>query len=50
MSDFILKYEHLEVIARYSKVLGKEAMEYSEDLEKTIINNINNVTGDSSGY
>lgn len=50
MSDFILEYEDLEVIARYSKVLGREAMEYSEDLENTIINNINNVTGDSSGY
>jgi hypothetical protein len=50
MSDFILEYEDLEVIARYSKVLGREAMEYSEDLEKTIINNINNMTGDSSGY
>ncbi len=50
MSDFILNYEDLEAIARYSKDLGKEALEYSEDLEKTIVNNIDNVTGDSSGY
>ncbi|WOO37829.1 hypothetical protein R2R35_04835 [Anaerocolumna sp. AGMB13020] len=50
MSDFILDYEDLEAIARYSKDLGKEALEYSEDLEKTIVNNIDNVTGDSSGY
>ncbi len=50
MSDFILNYEELEAIARYSKDLGKEALEYSEDLEKTIVNNIDNVTGDSSGY
>ncbi len=50
MSDFILNYEELEAIAHYSKDLGKEALEYSEDLEKTIVNNIDNVTGDSSGY
>ncbi len=50
MSDFILNYEELEAIARYSNDLGKETLEYSEDLEKTIVNNIDNVTGDSSGY
>jgi len=40
----------LEMVANYSKSLGKRADEYADYLESKIISGIGNVTGPSSGY
>ena len=50
MSDFILEYDVLEDIAKYSNSLGRRAEEYGESLERKIIGAIDGVTGPSSGY
>ena len=50
MSDFILDYDVLEDIAKYSDSLGRRAGEYGESLERKIIGAIDGVTGPSSGY
>jgi hypothetical protein len=50
MSDFILDYDILESIAKYSNSIGKRSEEYSESLENKIISAIGSVTGPSSGY
>jgi hypothetical protein len=50
MSDFILEYDILESIAKYSNVLGKRAEEYKESLENRMLSGIGNITGPSSRY
>lgn len=50
MQDFILEYDELESIAKYSKFLGKQAEEYAESLGSSVKNAIGNVTGGPSGY
>ncbi|WFR58537.1 hypothetical protein QA584_05545 [Anaerocolumna sp. AGMB13025] len=50
MSDFILEYDILESIAKYSNALGKRAEEYKESLEKRMLSGIGNITGPSSRY